>query len=292
MSDALLHFRWPVPARPRLVWGEGLRVENGEPVTRTGAFVVGDGEAAWYDPLERRELLGALTRLPSESAEVGDFVLGLAGQWGLLGLEPWVIQGVWAESISEWGQELAALRDALLLWGAAESGDLEYLREPIATDAGDMPRLNVYEGSAVYVGPVDLLRIGGPGSAAEPLISPEEPIQAAGIVLGHLVNAKLRKHTSFALVIDAQERRLVTRARAESLIGAAWLQLAMSIDGEREPRRCPRCGAWFIANPAAERGHPRTYCRDTCRVEMSKKRRRQREAKANRKTARKKAGRK
>lgn len=51
---------------------------------------------------------------------------------------------------------------------------------------------------------------------------------------------------------------------ATSLAGTLWLQLALAIDGDKEYRRCPRCGSWWEVQPDIARTS-RVYCSTACR---------------------------
>jgi hypothetical protein len=95
------------------------------------------------------------------------------------------------------------------------------------------------------------------------------------LLLQYIVNRHLARWSHFALVASDKADRLDLRANPNSLLGLAWLQLASAAAGKHRPRRCPRCGDWFLVDPRSRRGHDK-YCSTRCRVAIHAKRTRAR----------------
>lgn len=53
--------------------------------------------------------------------------------------------------------------------------------------------------------------------------------------------------------------------RPSNLVGAIALQLALAVEGNKEYRQCPECGAWYEVHPDTARTS-KLYCSSSCRV--------------------------
>jgi len=283
MSEPLSLFRWTVPVGGvrLLTEAEGTDLTSDE-WHSLGEALVPQGEGRQeIDPLAMTPpLFEVLATAPLE----GEALAKLAGRVGLLGLEPPLVTSASGrreagkrvldrpvECVAQWRSELLRLRDAFELWGAV-SALAEARREPHRARAAAArlelgERVQLRDGFALLTDPHRgrVTRIGTPGSEIERLLraNPPDLLLAGRLALRQALDAQLARHTRLRMVYDEGMRALRLRAGPNSLLGAAWLQLAESAAGGRKARPCLRCAKWFVVK-SGRRGHDR-YCRPACR---------------------------
>ena len=211
----------------------------------------------------RRKIPRALFRSFAELQPNELIVLGFANQYGSLGItangpvfkesggEPnsgFLVSG---ETLSEWKNEILAMRSAVALWDALMKPDHSVLEALIRwTDVSEGAR----DVAVLYFDPA-ALEFGGRMSfeiASEG--TPEvlarftrgEMFGPARYALQRLINPKLREHPTVPKLLRESIKKgkesLRVRNAPESLISALWAQLAYAIDGDRLYSRCEQCG--------------------------------------------------
>jgi hypothetical protein len=238
-----------------------------------------NGQARLVPYTPPKDLFFTLAQLPSDQ----DAILDFADRFGALGLRyrrnrnPELDH---IETLGEWREAIDTLKQALTLWKALRDGDQETLRTLIKWDrqgAGvvydthaDTPFGAMSEGtrrtSAIiaskHIHP-DLLAAMAPGDAVAP----------ARAYLTRLVNENAIDLVRPQLRLSRELDRFEFRTVAYGVLGAAWLQLAESIDDDARYRQCanPRCGEWMVISrehPQGKRPTRRT-CSDACRVMLT-----------------------
>jgi hypothetical protein len=88
--------------------------------------------------------------------------------------------------------------------------------------------------------------------------------QYATAMLVSIVNAHLAGRIDTNVMLEPATDRPVLFTMPTCLIGALWLQLAQSIDGNKQFRQCEACRAWFELAPDKARAD-KAYCSQACR---------------------------
>jgi hypothetical protein len=216
------------------------------------------------------------------------------------------------ESLDRWGSEIRAMREAVQVWDAVVQRDVACLGKVIqveqspgqarawfeSSDRGTRSWRGIYD-EGLHV---DLVHA-ALGAARDRRSS---LLRAALFFVQKVVNQKLAKlsnHVSPSLVYTCAPDRLAlldpklnrkTRARLvavpfkpdeerlrvgvspRTLLGALWLQFARAVDGGFKYITCEACGAWIEVAPTDGRRQRRRFCRDTCRVNWSRRKDRSR----------------
>jgi hypothetical protein len=86
---------------------------------------------------------------------------------------------------------------------------------------------------------------------------------AAAVFVKRGVDEHLRRPLRLGLYFDGEGLDLQPQAAPQDLLGALWLQFALSVALRTEYRTCKTCGAWFETDPALPRG--RAFCSNRCR---------------------------
>ncbi len=195
-----------------------------------------------------------------------------------------------------WASEIARMRNTIELWDFVRTGDEENLASRIRWDG---PNTVVFHAPEIQT-----FRLTDPLSeitdtehvVSDPLTGLTNYRDAAytiasdrcypdrlrkfsrGEVLGpardcvqDFVNLSLKARVSPRLEESAPATRPQIRLVPHGLIGALWLQLAQSIDGDRDYRRCSECLTWFEIAPGSGREDKR-YCSNACRMRAYRKR--------------------
>jgi len=85
------------------------------------------------------------------------------------------------------------------------------------------------------------------------------------------INERLNDETRLRLLWDPDEAQLTNCAVPSSLLGAIWLQFALSVERGSSFRRCQECSKWFEVSPKAGRSD-KLFCSTVCRVKAFRKR--------------------
>jgi hypothetical protein len=100
----------------------------------------------------------------------------------------------------------------------------------------------------------------------------DNPREAAFVFLAGRLDVRLPYFVWPRLVVDpGRPGRYVFGEWPRSLIGAAWLQLARAVAGEKDYRTCVVCGRWFEVSPAVNR-IDRSTCSNACRQRQYRQR--------------------
>jgi hypothetical protein len=291
MTDELFERRWGVleggyrwvKTQPWLPFSETAR----EDIYLVPAPAI--GWARVYSPMGKEYSAVFLAFAETEPTEEG--ILGFANRYGALRLDEQVILSAeeypklpgltessgdvemywalgWGEKLSLWQDQITAMRRAITLWQAVNSGKVSELRRYVSWTSERVVKCEFEDG---YYESVAL--DGGMGGAA-PLMRTGDVLIPARYFLHRMINGQLSEHTSMRLLLNEHgnsELHVVTH----HLLGALWLQFANAVGGNREFRRCAECGTYFEVSPDRARKSKR-YCSDACRFKAY--RRRQEEA--------------
>jgi hypothetical protein len=81
----------------------------------------------------------------------------------------------------------------------------------------------------------------------------------------------IEEHTAIRMLWRRDRAELVNVARPKNLLGALWLQFALTIERGSDFRRCAECGTWFELAPGLGRSD-KQFCSVRCRVRSHRKR--------------------
>ena len=179
------------------------------------------------------------------------------------------------DSFEGWIATLRALRWAVALWDMIHTEDTQQLRQYIRWD--NQHTVSFRDGRnyvciASLTSPLvhpDLLQSFGEQA---PLLTPGDVIEPAREYLRTLVNRHLEGQVDVRLLWRLSNKRTPSipdrhvhfQWCPKDLRAALWLQLAMTIEGEKEYRQCAQCEAWFEVNPPGDRVD-KHYCSTKCR---------------------------
>lgn len=158
------------------------------------------------------------------------------------------------EPLRRWLLEIVDMRDVLRLWDDWKRHDYNRLaKEPI------VQRFAEVRGDRL---PLD------PRTDRSPILA------AAREAIGFKVTAHFQAAQGSASYIRplpvqlrlevGPDRPFALHLAPRSLLGALWLQVALAIDGNKEYKRCPRCGTWWEVQPDIARTN-RVYCSTACK---------------------------
>ena len=246
----------PVP-----VEGFEWRRLRGPAGKRRGPWLDGGGPTYPRDPRKydrskedpsRAGLALRFARLaPTENA-----ILAFAREHGSLGVEEEIPPAAredstrtsWGEPFQAWVSEIKRVRLALQVWNAIKRGDTGALQGRFTVrEKSGTPRLE-YADAEISVAVAPYL-------AVEDLSDPPVWVflragnfeGVARCFLQGLVNERLVKHTGPTLRYVKGARRHELLITPHDLAGAVWLDLAKTVGGGKEYRRCAQaeCGEWF-----------------------------------------------
>lgn len=201
-------------------------------------------------------------------------VLNFASRYGALGGScsvPIVHQGGESrgEPLSRWYREMEAMQRAIRVWELVRSKNPDRIREWVRVEILKLSDAN--EAAAVrVVAPSDADALINPfqsegehaASPATEILEPsdEQILDAARRWLVFEINARIG---SVALMVgDAGTGGL--RLVPQSLLSGLWLQLALTVAGQRKYRSCKQCGDPILLAPRGSRTN-RLYCSDPCK---------------------------
>ena len=275
-----MRFTWGVP-HGGYEW-QSLHAPDEGPPCGSGRYLLPRDLAAEpaqrYDPLEDEPVLyRGFADLAGHLDEAR--VLAFANKHGWLGLSNTLFeirQGrrvglpVAAERIEDWQSEAAELLSCVDAWDASTASDRDALGTFVVTKLVNK-RWRAYWTGGHLVRPRDvnpalpelsgaieirlIERMHPPLDHFFPFGFPNAlpastgdlrrlaMLQVAQIVSGKLLVEPTQ--TARRVRFDADDDRPELVDEPRSLIGAMWLQLARSIDGDRRYRRCEACNRWF-----------------------------------------------
>lgn len=259
----LVQFTWDVPQsgfswqEPRLV----AYLPVGDWRRPKQRFLSWDfqGPSRSYRPLEEP----ALFRTFASTALTEEGILDFATKYGPLGAEYFRIKHDkphkrvhLGETFKLWQGNIRWMNRAVQIWDAyrTNSRKRKRLLLPLLNEVDRRLAANRYK----YV-----LRSTGP---SEDEIVLRDPLERARVVLSWLVDLYVH---AIPLAFD---HSLHLSIEPMTLRDALWLQLATSIEGEKDYGRCEWCNQWFLIPPKAS-GRKR-FCKDSCRVMASQRRHR------------------
>jgi hypothetical protein len=192
-----------------------------------------------------------LTFTATPPTEAG--ILAFANRYGLLGV---VFDALWLggspdERFSTWVDQIRAMHDCTETWKA--------LRKPkrrLQDPGAFIEAVNTHLHASYWSSTFGLGRRerGSEETVPTGLRAPAAP------VLQFLAMPK--------------KGMVTVETRPANLLHALWLQFAFAIVEAPEFRQCPSCGSWFAVSPARRRADA-TYCKETCRVQAYKGRRKE-----------------
>jgi hypothetical protein len=274
MRGDLTIFEWPVAENSHaIVSAHAVRqsikttfITNGLPAEMPFA-------AKRYSPLELPGLFmdfaglqdPRVIKLPTKDIASVEF----ANKYGLLGGtaatlimipnpdKPGFSMSAHGEEYSLWQKEIAAMREAVILYKAVQTSDRAMLKNLIRWENDSVQYFSesaheLIASEAIH--PERLQRF------SDPYIGP------ALYRLQVTVNKKLRENvTSARLVWNSDTRTLELRLIPSSLLGCLWLQLANAIAGEKEFRQCLECHTWFDISLHSAR-KDKKFCNPSCKA--------------------------
>ena len=230
-------------------------------------------EAKIIHPLDRYAGLFR-TFADTEINEKG--ILRFANKYGLLGLPGELItldnktRACMGEPLNEWYKAIANMRVATELWGMIEKGEKGKLKKHVHWKVkGWIDYTHVIQSPAFTLEIDETIASKKANKYAEHFNE---------FVYGDIINpAKLYLQSFINKQIDSRVSPRMLQDRCtlglfhvpNSLIGALWLQFAISITTGAKYQQCPWCSSWF----EPER-NTKKFCSDSCRVSASRKKRR------------------
>lgn len=276
-----LDFRWTVNAEGHS-WLEGVQVDD---KSRRRDFLT-DGNAPGvrfrlkeYQPFKSHS---GLFREFGETAPTFEAMKSFADSFGLLGDSVMFLPGnsnrpFQGETFVQWTGEMGAMRGALKLY--------EWVREG---NEAALSRHIIWKGSVCkYMSDPDWRPEQGlaPGEHVEfatllwnaeqvqsgPWIQPGDVINPALLHIQRTINKRIEEHTAIRMLWRHDRAELVNVARPKNLLGALWLQFALTIERGSDFRRCAECGRWFELAPGLGRSD-KQFCSVRCRVRSHRRR--------------------
>ena len=187
-------------------------------------------------------------------------------------------QFCYGEPLATWLHEVAGLKGAVSIWRRVQAGkpisdtaQLGSIRELLAlssknTTTGPWPDV---AGDSIAAPHAKALA----SSSREPAksLSREVAQHVGWFSLSQTVSAKLNMHAQVCLVYAKGMARPQVHVIPKTLLGAAWLQLALAISGDKDYRACESCGAWFATVPGEGYTLARRFCSTRCRMRASRR---------------------
>ncbi len=282
-----LIFQWAVAsegytwlsATPPGEQNEGLFLSTGAP---TGSPV----RMRRYSPFEETGMFRELAAARPDQ----DSIKAFADRYGLLGAakmgtllplrdrprESGFLTGS-GERFSHWRHEIQRLQRSVELYDWTREGDLEALERFIVWEDDRVS----YQSHPDWNGsqeiptdrPIAFSTIASSDIHHDRLDRFErgDLIKPALFYIQKEINDRLNEETRLRLLWDPEEAELVNCAVPSSLLGAIWLQFALSVERGSSFRRCQECGKWFEVSPKTGRSD-KLFCSTVCRVKAFRKR--------------------
>jgi hypothetical protein len=255
--------------------------------------------AKWYAPLRDKP---ALFRTFADTPVTMEGVLEFANRYGMLGgvhADPQRQEGqsgfigaVVFESITAWAQQILLMRQAVALADIAAAGDSETLRNLFFWDTDALiynpwpswflPDWRTRKTENVPDG-AEWLKTAGLDVANPVVVMREswnrnyfrqltvDPVGAAVLAVGIIVNNELRGAVSPRLAVDLKTGKQTLRYLPENLISALWFQIADAVSMAKRFQRCKWCQEWFEI-PLRGARISRVYCSNSCRTRAYRER--------------------
>lgn len=230
-------------------------------------------ETTSYNPLAGHVALYRLfAQIPvQEIGEDTSGIISFAAEYGLLGgrarqymLPAQAVSGSnhppgEGETELAWIDEVAAMREAVELWDAARTRDVDRLAK----------RIQWRDDYVVYIPPPPPSNLGQ--RIEKPILGarfkPNDLVKPALHRLMSIVKQQAQGELSLELAWSDADARPRTAVVPTSLLGALWWQFARAIDENREQAECALCRKPFEYSPKVAR-KSRRYCSDACRVKQ------------------------
>jgi hypothetical protein len=200
--------------------------------------------------LERSGLFRELAALQPTEPQI----LGFTNKFGLLTegqslpvdskFGPSLVPG---ETLQLWQDEIRTLRLAVMVWDAASTGGNQLATQLKAALAKrDLPLM---VRRALHV-------------------TDDDPMMTALSFIQRQTDAHLRRYVDSRLVFRESQPRLHLRLEPTTLLGALWLQFALSVDSLKRFVKCTECGAPFEVSRGQRTGKrpDAKFCSPRCRV--------------------------
>jgi hypothetical protein len=243
-----------------------------------------------YAPMEEYPVL---YRTFAELDASPESLLGFANTYGLLGLWGNVWPGstttmpVHGEAVAHWEEAMRDMRDALLVWDVLQRHDQEALARwvlrqetvggglsivwtPEAPFCRGQPFLQESQRPKRMLG----MALRDPHVSVAPSFPTHDVWGMACAWLQERINAHLAAYVTPQMGYDPDAKAVIPctmQLMPKHLLGALWLQCALSLGGEAWDRHCAHCGRWFRVPPKAHR-QTTVYCSTACRVKAARQR--------------------
>lgn len=238
-----------------------------------------------YDPMREQPFLyDEFCRLQGDE----DAFLTFANRWGALGIDEPATRTrkggwEWGESFRAWSEQVRRMRNAVGVWNELRGDSDEALaRRFRLIPRGVEDEVHWRAEDPDFDEPV--IRLG----SSSPLLIQRVPSanyrEAGFAALLGLINAGIAGSTTAEL--EAAPGRVHLTYAPRTLLGALWLQLALVVAGNREPRTCEYCFGLFEIPTRRDPDHPakrngrsigRRWCSDKCRYDAGNARSKERE---------------
>lgn len=153
-----------------------------------------------------------------------------------------------------WAAEIGAMRNAICVWDAVRAGNRAYLERQIGVLYDEQGNFSAPD----RPGPSD----GG------------EDSDVVTVALRYLMNVA-NHYNGFYLaprfVLEQEPPSLSLALKPKVLMDALWLQFILSINENKDYRRCALCDEWFEIAAGSHR-KSRLYCSNACRVRAYRER--------------------
>jgi hypothetical protein len=199
-----------------------------------------------------------------------DSMLAFANTYGLLGIGLRVDLRHGSTSIHmlgerehRWKEEIEIMRQAVAMWDMCSNNDATALSQLVHENGAGRWVVTVGDQTEVvepFLPNPDLFMLGN-------------PIIPAGFVVQRWINDRLKQYTSPQVLYQMDRGERVFRIRPWSLLGAMWLQFALTIDCSRFHKSCKECSRWFeVSTEGDGKRVNREFCSDRCKSKNYRRR--------------------
>lgn len=185
------------------------------------------------------------------------------------------------ESLGRWQLAVFEMRETLVLYRAALTGDESELRRQIEIDDGDPDRRFARWHRPALLGEEDIFNVqDGLRPELADITAGGDRALVALVAVATEVDRHLRRAFSVSMNLagGSAGAPLQLDFHPSTLLSALWYQLALYINGASEHRACEFCSSVFQierrAGPGGRKGRSdRKYCSSKCRKDASRARR-------------------